>query len=121
MGTYINESGAEYLLTECEILAEGSLNGLIRGKYYNRCSRVHDIFALVMERKLYSSVLSTLSQDRRDALSTWLKAAPRECSDMEPFLETSQIFRDHMMQYEKYFTDAMEGTLGPTAQYWGGI
>ena len=32
IGTYINESGAEYLVTESGKLAEGSLNGFIRGK-----------------------------------------------------------------------------------------
>ena len=31
IGTFINESGAEYLLTESGILAEGSLMGFIRG------------------------------------------------------------------------------------------
>ena len=34
IGTLINESGAEYLLTESGILAEGSLMGFIHGKYY---------------------------------------------------------------------------------------
>ena len=33
IGTFINESGAEYLLTECGILAEGSLIGFTQGKY----------------------------------------------------------------------------------------
>ena len=37
IGTYINESGAQHLLTEYGILANGSLMGFIRGKYYNRC------------------------------------------------------------------------------------
>ena len=32
-GTYIHESGAEYILTESGILAEGSLMGFIRGKF----------------------------------------------------------------------------------------
>lgn len=37
-GTFINESGAEYLVTEFGVLAEGSLVGFIHGTYYNRCS-----------------------------------------------------------------------------------
>ena len=120
VGTYINESGAEHLLTECEILAEGSLNGFIRGKYYNRCSRVHEILALVMEKKLYHSFLSTLPQERRDALSILLNDVPSECSVIEPFLETNEMFREHMEQYEKFFANVMQGALGPTAQYWCG-
>ncbi|XP_014678737.1 PREDICTED: uncharacterized protein LOC106818551, partial [Priapulus caudatus] len=120
VGTYINECGAEHLLTECDVLAEGSLNGFIKGKYYNRCSRVHDILALVMERKLYDSFWRTLPQNRQDALTAWLKDVPRECSEVEPFLETSPIFKDHMEQYEQFFSNAMQGSMGPTAQYWCG-
>ena len=52
IGTFMNESDAEYMLTESGILAEGSLMSFIRGKYYNRCVRTHDILALVMERKM---------------------------------------------------------------------
>lgn len=63
MGTYINDSGAEYLLTECEVLAEGSLNAFLKGKRYNCCSRVHQILALVMERKLYECFLTTVSKE----------------------------------------------------------
>ena len=41
VGTYISDSGLEYLLTETNVLAEGSLNGFIKGKFYNRCTRIH--------------------------------------------------------------------------------
>ena len=34
IGTLINESGAEYRLTESGILVEGSMMSFIRGKYY---------------------------------------------------------------------------------------
>ena len=60
IGTFMNESGAEYLLTESGILAEGSLMSFIRGKYYNRCVQIHDILALGMERKLYDTFISFL-------------------------------------------------------------
>ena len=73
IGTFINESGTEYLLTESRILAEGSLMGFIRGKYYNRCVRIHDSLALVMERKMYDNFMSTLAQERKDALNDLLK------------------------------------------------
>ena len=72
IGTYINESGAQHLLTEYGILANGSLMGFIRGKYYNRCVRVHDILALAMERKLYESFKSTLPQESLMLLKTYL-------------------------------------------------
>ena len=34
--SYLADCGVEYILTECHILAEGSLNGFSRGKFCNR-------------------------------------------------------------------------------------
>lgn len=34
VGTLINETGIEYILTEADILAEGSMMGFIKGKFY---------------------------------------------------------------------------------------
>lgn len=33
MGTYINDSGAKYLLAECKVIVVGSLNAFIKGKH----------------------------------------------------------------------------------------
>lgn len=63
IGTFVNESGTEHLLTESGILAEESLMGFIHGKYYNRCVRIHDIFAVAMERKIHDSFHSNLTQE----------------------------------------------------------
>lgn len=120
IGTYINESGAEHLLTECDVLAENSLNGFIRGKYYNRCSRIHQILALAMEQKLYNSFWKTLSQEQQDAMTIWMNDVPRESNEIEEYLQQSSIFHDHKDQYEQFFTSVMEGSMGPTAQYWCG-
>jgi hypothetical protein len=118
IGTFINESGAEYLLTESGMLAEGSLMGFIRGNYYNRCTRIHDILALVMERKWYENFLSTLAPECKDALDDFFASVPQDRSMQIHYLETSPIFQEHMHEYDLYFTRAMNGDVGPTAQYW---
>ena len=118
IGTFINESGTEYLLTEYGVLDEGSLMGFIRGKYYNRCVRIHDILALVMERKIYDTFMSTLTQEMKDALNDLLSNVPQDCGTQEQFLETSPIFQQHMGEFDVYLKKAMDGDLGPTAQYW---
>ena len=105
IGTFINESGAEYLLTESGILDEGSLMGLIRGKYYNRCVRIHDIISLVMERKMYDTFMSTLAQERKDALDDLISNVTQDCGTQEQFLETSPIFKQHMGEFDVYECD----------------
>ncbi len=52
VGTLINKSGIQFILTEADILAEGSMMGFIKGKFYNRCTRIHEILANVLEQKL---------------------------------------------------------------------
>ena len=49
VGTFLADSGVEYLFTEAGVLTEGSLAGVIKRKFYNRCTRIHQIFAAVME------------------------------------------------------------------------
>jgi len=118
IGTYISESGAEYILTESGVLADGSLNGFIRGKYYSRCNRVHEIFAIVMERRLYQAFLKSLPQETQDEIATLMLRAPRDCSQIEMFSESEPELKQHMAQYESFFVQVMQGELGPTAQYW---
>ena len=118
VGTFLNESSAEYLLSESGILAEGSLGGVICGKFYNRCVRIHDILALVMEMKLYATFPPTLPHDRMDAIEKILAEVPSDLNSQEEFLKGQCILRDHMQQYEQYFQKVMNGEIGPTAQYW---
>ena len=118
VGTFINESGAEYLLTEAGVLAEGSLMGFIRGKYYNRCVRIHSILALVMERKLYERFLQTLPQEAKDDMKDVLAEVPEDIETQEQFLSSHPLFMEHMQQFDLFFDKVMDGELGPTAQYW---
>lgn len=118
IGTFINDSGAQHLLTESGILAEGSLMGFLRRKYYNRCVRIHDILALAMEKKLYDNFMSTLTQERQDTIKHLLVEVPPDVNAQEQFLNTHPLFQDHMNQYELCFKDVLNGKLGPTTQYW---
>ena len=118
IGTFINESCAEYLLTESGILAEGSLMSFIRGKYYNRCVGIHDILALVMEKKIYDTFMSTLTHEMKDALNDLLSNVPQDCGTQEQFLKTSPIFQQHMGEFDMYLKKAIDGGIGPTVQYW---
>ena len=42
IGTMINGSGIQFILSKADILAEGSMLGFIKGKFYNRCVRVNE-------------------------------------------------------------------------------
>ena len=101
IGTFINESGVEYMLTESGILAGGSLMSFIRDKYYNRCVRIYDILPLVMERKMYDTFMSTLTHEMKGALNDLLSNVPQDYGTQEQFLKISPIFQQHMGKFEK--------------------
>ena len=65
LGTYIDDSGIEYILTEYGILAEGSLSGFLKGKFYNRCTRIHQLVAAVLEKAIFQRYLEDASEDTR--------------------------------------------------------
>ena len=65
LGTFIDESGTDHLLVESGILASGSLMGFLRGSFYNRCTRVHEIPAIALESLLFDKFLSTLGPTRK--------------------------------------------------------
>ena len=67
IGTLIKESGIEFILTEADILAEGSMTGFIKGKFYNRCIRIHELLSNVLEQKLYARFLLDSPEEDNDS------------------------------------------------------
>jgi len=74
VGNLINESGIEYILTEAEVLAEGSMVGFIKGKFYNRCTRIHELLANVLEKKMYECFVLDLSLEEREEFHAVMKS-----------------------------------------------
>ena len=68
LGTYIADSGIEYILTESGVLAEVSLSGFMKGKFYNRSTRTHQILAGVLEQALLTRFLELLTNDEKTLL-----------------------------------------------------
>lgn len=117
LGTYIADSGLEYILTESNILAEGSLNGFLHGKHYNRCSRVHQVTAMALEQSLFERFLeSECSSDHADLLDT-IHTLPSE-KESQKDVALSDEFKKLSEDYEKFFHRVIKGDFGETATYW---
>ena len=48
IGKIVEKSGGPEMLTDSGALAPGSLNGILQGKHFNRCRRLHPILALTL-------------------------------------------------------------------------
>lgn len=116
IGTMVNESGIEFILTEAEVLAEGSMMGFMKGKFYNRCTRIHELLANVMELKLYDRFVQDLPEEEYQGFQDVMMTIPSD--QVEDHLSDSVIMQ-HLLKYEEFFYSVTEGTIGPMAQFWG--
>ena len=104
MGTFLNGSGIEVVLTQSGVLAEGSLIGFIKGKFYNRCQRIHELAAIVLERFLFEWFSSTPSNEEKHTLLLISQKAPSalgNADDIWMFLEENEEFITLCGKYNK--------------------
>ncbi|GFX71541.1 uncharacterized protein TNCV_2695291 [Trichonephila clavipes] len=59
IGVFINECGLSHMMIESSIIASvcGSVNGLVEGKHFNRCKRLHLLMALGLQMLHFDYVL----------------------------------------------------------------
>ena len=97
-------------------MAEGSLNGLLKGKFYNRCTRIHQLLAAALEKALFIKYLEHNNDDKL------LASSIIDQGDLSQEL-TGQLVEDVrvinlMDRYETYLHSVMKGDYGHTAAYW---
>ena len=121
VGTFLNGSGIETVLAESGVLAEGSLIGFMKGKFYNRCQRIHELVALVLERLLFQRFMSFLSRKEQDLLLEFATTAPTASANSDKiwfFCLENKEFIALCNKYNEFFDNALNGKIGKTAQYW---
>ena len=117
LGTYLADSGIENLLTEVSVLAEGSLAGFLKGKFYIRCTRIHQILAAVMERASFERYMDLLSDEEASFIKKVMDDSDSTVGHCQTVIENA-LFKDIMKKYEKFFHSVMDGQYGSTAAYW---
>ena len=118
VGTYLSDSGLEYLLTETNVLAEGSLNGFIKGKFYNRCTRIHQIAATALEKALFERFLDThCLEDTETLLESLQTIYPCDTKGSHDICNREEYIKFHNA-YEEFFHRVIKGEFGNTASYW---
>ena len=98
----IKESGIEFILTEADILAEGSIMGFIKGKFYNRCTRIHELLSNVLEQKLYARFLLDSPEEDDDSFQEVMSTVPLDPRLADEHL-SEPVVTNHLQRYEDYF------------------
>ena len=117
IGKYIAESGGPYILTESGVLASGSMNGFTRGKHYNRCKRIHMIFAaalLVLKLKEFMK----MNEENKTKVES-MRYEVSKINEAPVYIEDfSKDLKELLDQYKGSINMTLEGLDGYTAQYW---
>ena len=118
VGNLINESGIEYILIEADVLAEGSMVGFMKGKFYNRCTRIHELLANALERKMYQRFVRDLPPVEIEEFESMMSCVPSDPNKIEEAHLNDPTILQHLQKYEDFFHSVLAGVLGSTAQFW---
>ena len=117
VGTCISKSAVEFILTESDVLAKGSMMGFVKGKFYNRCRRIHQILANVLEQKMYERFRTGLTPEERDSFNLLISTVPSDPSEVDLHF-SDPVVSQHLRKYEQFLELMAEGSHGPTTQFW---
>lgn len=118
VGKYLDESGGPHILSECGILAQGSLKGFITGTHFNRCKRIHTLLAAAMEllhfQRFYHNAYDISDELKEEILN--LQRKPSKFN----FDQLSDDLKSLINDYNIFCQQTQAGIHGKTAQYWYG-
>ena len=88
----------------------------MKGKFCNKCQRIHELVAIVLERLLFQRFTSFLSQEEQDFATTGPTASAN--SDKKWFFrQENEEFIAFCNRHNKFFDNALNGNFGKTTQY----
>ena len=112
IGLYVSGSGFEEVLFQADLCSSGSIRGVISGKHYNRCWKIHKTFAEVLERLFLEKFMPDIPDGIKE-----LAASHLEVSAVSHIINESGV-ADYYQRYQTQFRKCLNGKFGKTAQYW---
>ena len=118
LGYFLESSGGPEILCGAGVLASGSMRGFIGGKHFNRCKRLHPLFAAALQIIHFKQFLESHGHvsDECMALLNAFSGAPSPES-LSTLIDSSAIV-NLLEKYAQYCDNTRAGSHGPTAQYW---
>ena len=98
----VNFKESPYMLSECNVLAKGSLRPFLSGKHYNRCKRPHEILSLSMEVLHVKFFMNSLNDDQI--------AICKNIKDLNQCNEKEKQDADAVINLYNLFTEQSETT-----------
>ena len=119
IGKYISESRGPHLLTESDIIENGSLTSFLLGKSYKKIKRIHQLLAGAMEIQHFISCKLSLQEDDLEKFISQEDDLPNVLDgDKKKF--TTEHTNELTKKYEEFALETRNGDHGKTTQYWMG-
>ena len=117
IGKRYADAGMKDIMIESQIVAEGSINGVVSGHHYNRSIRSHKLLAESLQRLRFRAFLESLSQtDERYVHALLCKIADVYPSDEFFTISSSDAFTTLISEYDLFVH--RQGELNPTFAFW---
>lgn len=117
IGKFIDDCGIMNIAVESEIIANGSVDGFLKGKHFNRCKRLHPLMALGLEILCFQSFLEeeniVTDEDVHNNLSTFLNG-----NETFGNIIGNEAISTLMTRYQFYKEECRKGTFGKTPQFY---
>ena len=124
VGKKMAGSGLSDILLEAGLITSGSVDGVIKGKHYDRAMHCHKVLLEALEQLLFEKFLSCrgdgelvaiLTDETRKAVADFLSdAGPDSLNDIINNEELVKVFD----AYSQFREDVLKGLIGKTAQLW---
>lgn len=117
LGKYIDCCGIENIIIESNIIAAGSVNGIISGKHFNRCRRVYTLLSAALQSLHFKLFLKQSHlQSVEDIHEDLIFIVNNQTNPTEgPLL--SPLLTIYIEEYKIFSEATLNGEHGKTAQY----
>ncbi|GFY59169.1 uncharacterized protein TNIN_490501 [Trichonephila inaurata madagascariensis] len=110
-------------MIESNIIASGSVNGLVEGKHFNRCKHLHPLMALGLQMLHFDHFLKMdnikynfLKEQVIDDLLHYQEVIDSHSS--MPIELTNNVLSRVISAYQKFVEETRQGEHGKTAQFY---
>lgn len=110
VGKFISDCGISNLLVQSGLLANGSVNGFLMGKHFNRCKTLHPVVAVSFKALHFRKFLSEKNDEELEA--ELINALTEQ--DTTFVLDS---YQELLKEYDEYFNDTLVGKHGKTPQF----
>lgn len=116
VGKVISDCGLTNVMVESGLLANGSVNGFLDGKHFNRCKRLHPLVALGLEILHFKSFLEMSNTSVTDDMIEELHRL-QNCKISSFNIEHEEL-NELINNYRIYKQRSLNGEYGKTQQFY---